>query len=94
MPRSIPIKGKLKSYIDFNLFSDASLTRVCTVAFAIINQRNILSQTLITRKSMLARKKLFIPRLQLVAAHMSILAENVKTCFNKLSVITGIQNIS
>ena len=68
------------------MFSDASLTRVCTVAFAVINQRNILNQSLIIRKSRLARKKLSITRLELVAAHMSILAENVKTCLNKLSV--------
>ena len=70
-----------------HLFSDASLAAVSTVAYAVVNQQNIFSQNLITQKSRLARKKLSIPRLELVAAHMlANLAENVKTCLSKLSV--------
>ena len=54
------------------------------VAHAVVNQQNALSQNLITSKSRL-RKGLFLPHLELVAVHMSAnLAENVKTCLNKL----------
>ena len=85
--RSIPTKGKQMFYIDIHLFSDASLTGVCTVAYIVVNQKNISSQNLITSKSRLARKDLSIPRLELVTAHRSAnLAEDVKTCLNKLSV--------
>ena len=70
-----------------HLFSDASLTGVSTVAYAVVNQQNIFSQNLITWKSRLARKKLSRPRLELVVAHMlANLAENAKTCLSKLSV--------
>ena len=49
LSRSIPIKGKQIPYIDMHLFSDASLTGVSTVAYAVVNQQNILfSQNLIT----------------------------------------------
>ena len=69
------------------MFSDASLTGLCTVAYAVVNQQKIFSKNLITGKSRLARKKLSTPRLELVAAHISAnLAKNVKNCLNKLSV--------
>ena len=87
LPRSMPIKGKQISYIFIHLFSDASLTGVCSVAYAVVNQQNIFSQNLITSKSMLAKKNLSTPRLELIAAHMSAnLAENVQTCLNELNV--------
>ena len=87
MARSIVIKGKQIRYIDIHLFSDASLTGVSTVAYAVVNQQNIFSQNLITSKSSLERKNLSILRLKLVATHMSAnLAENVKTYLSKLSV--------
>ena len=69
------------------MFSDASLARVCTLAYAVVNQQNIFSQHLKTSKSKLARKTLSILRLELVSAHMSPnLAENVKTYLSKLIV--------
>ena len=69
------------------MFSDASLTEVFTVTYAIVNQQNKFSQNFITTKSRLARKNLSIPRLELIATHLSEnLTENVKTCLNKLSV--------
>ena len=68
------------------MFSDVSLTGVCTVAYAVVNQQIIFGQNLITSKSRLARKNLSIPPLRLVAAHMSAnLAENLKTYLNKLT---------
>ena len=71
LPRSISIKRKQISYIDIHLFSDASLTGVCTVAHAVVNQQNIFSQNLMTNKSRLAGKNLSIPCLELGAAHIS-----------------------
>ena len=49
MPRSIPINRKQVSYIDINSFSYASLTGVCTVAYAVVNQQNTFSQSLISK---------------------------------------------
>ena len=55
------------------MFSDASLTGVCTVAYAVVNQQNMFSQNV-----RLARKKLSILRLKLVAGHIPAnLAESV-----------------
>ena len=69
------------------MLGDASLAGLFTGAYAVVNQENIFSQNLITNKSSLARKNLSIPLLELVAAHVSEnLAENLKTCLNKLSV--------
>ena len=69
------------------MFSDASLTKVCTVTYAAGNQQNIFSEKLTTSKSTLERQKLSMPPLELVATYMSTnLAENAKTCLNKLCV--------
>ena len=79
LPRSVLIKRKKISYIDIHLFCDGSLTRVCIVPYAVINQQNIFIKNLITSKLRLARKDLFIPCLELLAAHMSAnLPENAK----------------
>ena len=69
------------------MFNDTSLTGFCAEAYTVVNQQNIFSQNLITTKSRLARKNLSIPRLELVAAHMSAnLAENIKICLSKLNI--------
>ena len=68
------------------MFSDLSLTGAFTAAYAVVNQPNLFSQNLIANKSRLGRKKLTIPCLELLVAHMSAtFAENAKTCLNKLS---------
>ena len=82
--RSIPFKGKQIFYIDIHLFSNASLTGVCAVAYAVVNGQIIFSQNLITRKSRLARKNLSIPLLCITVHVSANHAENVCACLNKL----------
>ena len=87
MPRSIPIKIGLITEIDIHLFSDASIDRVCTVAYAVVYQANKISRNLITSKSRLAKKNISIPRLELIAAHMSSnLAGNLKCSLSKFNI--------
>ena len=69
------------------MFIDGSLTGVSAVVYVDVNQQNIFRQNLITSKSSLARKNLFIRCLELVAAHVPAnLEEKVKTCLNKLNL--------
>ena len=89
MSRLIPILGK-QYLTPIHLFSDASFTGVCTVAYAVVNQQNVFSQNLITSKSRSARKNSSLPLLELVAVHMSAnFAENVKTCLNYRKIYAG-----
>ena len=58
----------------------------CAVAYAVVFQRNGTQQNIIASKSLLAKQKLSIPRLELVAAHMAAnLADNIKTALTKLN---------
>ena len=78
IPRSIPIKNEPITEFDIHFFNDASIDGVCTVAYAVVYQPNKVSQSLITSKSRLAKKNILIPRLELIAAHMSSnLADNL-----------------
>ena len=77
-PRSISIRETITN-IDINLFSDASINAVCTVAYVVIYQPNKISQGLITSKSRLVKRNVTIPRLKLIAAQMSAnLSQNIK----------------
>ena len=60
IPRSISIRETITN-IYIHLFSDASINRVCTIAYAVIYQPNTTSQGLITSKSKLAKIDLTIP---------------------------------
>ena len=76
--------------MDIHLFSDASLTKVCTVTYAAGNQQNIFSEKLTTSKSTLERQKLSMPPLELVVTYMSTnLAENAKTVRQKNICVIG-----
>ena len=70
IPRSNSFRENIAN-IDIYLFSDASINRVCTVAYAVIYQPNKISQGLITSKSRLAKRNITIPWLELIAAQMS-----------------------
>ena len=77
--------------IDIHLFSDGSINGVCTVAYAttyaVIYQPNKIRQDLITSKCRLAKRNLTIPRLELIAAQMSVnLSQNIKNALNNQSV--------
>ena len=78
IPRSISVRETITN-IEIHLFSDASINRLCTVAYAVIYQPNKISQSLIISKSRLAKRNLTIPSLELIAAQMSAnLSQNIK----------------
>ena len=86
IPRSISIRETITN-IFIQLFSDASINGVCTVAYAVMYQPNKISQGLITNKSRLAKRNLTIPRLELITAQMSaILSQSIKNALNNLNV--------
>ena len=86
IPRSISIRDTI-TYIDIHLFSDASMNRECTIAYAVIYQPNKISQGLIISKSRLTKRNLTIPRLELTAAQMSAeLSQNIKNALNNQNV--------
>ena len=86
IPRSISIRGTITN-IDINLFSDANINGVCTIAYAVIYQTNKISQGLITSKSRLAKRNLTISRLELTVAKMSAnLSQNIKNTINNQNV--------
>ena len=57
--------------IDLHAFGDASSKGVSTVVYAVKQQTSGGNQGLVLAKSRLAKKGLTIPRLELVAGHMS-----------------------
>ena len=88
IPRSISIRGTITN-IDINLFSDANINGVCTIAYAVIYQTNKISQGLITSKSRLAKRNLTISCLlrNLTISKMSAnLSQNIKNTINNQNV--------
>ena len=59
----------------------------CAVAYAVVFQPNGTQQNIIASKSRLAKQKLSIPKLELVATHMAAnLADNIKTALANLNI--------
>ena len=82
IPRSISIRETITN-IYIHLFSDASINRVCTIAYAVIYQPNTTSQGLITSKSKLAKINLTIPHLGLIVIQISAnLSQNIKNALS------------
>ena len=68
-------------------FGDASKIGVSATVYAVVQQGNNTTQGLVCSKSRLAKKNLSIPRLELVAAHMtSNLALNVECSIDTVKV--------
>ena len=64
----------------------------CTVAHAVVSQPSKLNQGLVANKSILSRKDITIPRLELIATHMATnLATNIKVALKDLNIrsVTG-----
>ena len=84
--RSIIIRENMTN-INIHHFSDASITRVSKVAYAVIYQPNNIRQGLITSNSRLAKRNLTMPCLELIAAQMSAnLAQYIKNGLNNQNV--------
>ena len=86
IPRSISIRETITN-TDIHVFSDAIITGVCIVAYAVIYQPDKISQGLITSKSRLAKRNITIPCLDLIAAQMSAnLSQDTKNALSNQSV--------
>ena len=71
VPRSLVKFQESIQAIDLHAFGDASQNGVSTAVYAVVIQDSGTNQGLISAKSRLAKKGLTIPRLELVAGHMS-----------------------
>ena len=80
VPRSLPrFKEPIEGFV-LHAFGDTSGSGISAAAYAVITQASGVSKGLIAAKSRLAKKNLTIPRLELVAAHMTAnLVDNVRT---------------
>ncbi|KAK3742809.1 hypothetical protein QZH41_002738 [Actinostola sp. cb2023] len=79
IPRSLVEFQEEIDSIELHAFGDASGKGVSSTVYAIVHQPSGDSQGLVAAKSRLAKKGLTIPRLELVAGHMSTnLVHNVK----------------
>ena len=79
VPRSlVEYRDEIRS-IDLHAFGDASSKGISAAVYAVTHQPSGFTQGLVTSKSRLAKKALTIPRLELVAGHMTTnLVHNVK----------------
>lgn len=87
VPRSIVKHQEEIEFIDLHAFGDASGKGVATAVYAVVKQPSETSQELVVAKARLSKKGLTIPRLELVAGHMSAnLVNNVKQALVDLPV--------
>ena len=89
IPRSLTAVERPVTSIEIHGFGDASLIGCCSVVYLVIYQGEITKQGFLTAKSRLSKRDLSIPRLELVASHMtSNLVDNVSKALKKYP-ITG-----
>ena len=80
IPTSIPLLDANISHGDIHVFGNSSIMVTCAVVYAVVFQPNGTQQNIIASKSRLAKQKLSITSLELVATHKAaILADNIKT---------------
>ena len=80
VPRSLPRFKEPIEGVVLHAFGDTSGSGISAAVYAVITQASRVSKGLIAAKSRLAKKNLTIPRLELVAAHMTAnLVDNVQT---------------
>ena len=87
IPRSLVKHQEEIEAIDLHAFGDASGRGVSSVVYAVTEQPSGTNQGIVASKSRLAKKGLTIPRLELVAGHMSTnLLHNVKESLSRFPV--------
>ena len=89
IPRSIPLPDANLNHTDIQVFGDSSIMRKCAVAYAVClsSKSNGAQQNIIVSRSRLAKQKLSVPRLKLVATHMAAnLVDNIKTALANLNI--------
>ena len=79
IPRSVVLNKESITAVDLHIFDDASMVASCAVVYAVVHHPSVTNQRLVVSKPRISKKKLTIPRLKLVSAHMaSDLIENTK----------------
>ena len=87
IPRSRPLLDANINLADIHVFGDSSIMGTYAVVYAVVFQPNGTQQNFIASKCCLAKQKLSISRLELVATHMAAnLADNIKTSFTNLNI--------
>ena len=76
---------------DIHVFRDSSIMRTCAVAYVVVFKPNGTLKNIIASKSCIAKQKLSIPRLELVATHMAPnLTDNIKTALTNCAYIRNV----
>ena len=89
VPRSITSLGRAITSLEVHGFGDASVIRCSALVYLVIHQDEWMNQGLLTAKSRLSKRDLTMPRLELVASHMtSNLVHNVAKALSRYP-ITG-----
>ena len=75
------------NHADIQVFGNSSIMGTCAVDYAVVFQRNGKQQNIIASKSRSTKQKLSMPRLELVATHMTVnLAYNIKIALTNRNV--------
>ena len=89
VPRSITSLGRAITSLEAHVFGDASVIGCSALVYLVIHQDEWINQGLLTAKSRLSKRDLTMPRLELVASHMtSNLVDNVGKALSRYP-ITG-----
>ena len=85
VPRALAPHHQPISSLTLHAFGDASAKGVSAAVYSIVHHDQGVTQQLVCLKSRLAKKNLTIPRLELVAGHMTVnLVTNVQAALNFL----------
>ena len=71
------------NHAEIHVFGDSSIIGICAIAYAVVFQPNGTKQNIIASKSRLAKQKLSIPRIVLVATN---LADNITTALTNSNI--------
>ena len=89
--RSIPVYPEPLREVKLHSFGDASKQELCAAVYAVVKQDSGVVQGLVAARSRLAKTSLTIPRLELVAGHMTVnLAVNVRSALQGLKITKDI----
>lgn len=87
IPRFILTKLQSVIVIGIHIFGDASVFGCFAAAYAVVPQASTISKNLIASKSKLSKSEITIPRLDLIATHMSAkLGINIRQALKKFNV--------
>ena len=93
IPRYIPTKLESDTVLDIHIFGGTSILGCCSAGYAVVHQLSSISQNLISSKSRLSKSEINIPRLDLIATHMSAnLGGNIREALKNFNVrsMTGL----